>query len=51
VNKSDLRDQWEVRQEALDKLSASGWPVFLSSAKSGNGVEELFLRVAEESIG
>jgi small GTP-binding protein len=51
VNKSDLRDQWEIQQQTLDRLSADGWPVFFSSAKSGNGVEELFLRVAEESIG
>jgi small GTP-binding protein len=42
INKSDLRDRWEIRQEALDKLSAEGWRVFISSAKSGENVEELF---------
>jgi len=51
VNKADLRNRWEIRQESLDKLSAEGWPVFLSSAKSGAGVEELFLKAAEKSIG
>ncbi len=51
VNKADLQDKWEIRQDSLDKLSAEGWPVFLSSAKSGAGVEELFLKVAEKSIG
>src|SRR5271165_2651422 len=51
VNKTDLRDKWEIRRESLDELSAQGWPVFLSSAKSGAGVEELFLKVAEKSIG
>lgn len=51
VNKTDLQDKWEIRQDTLDKLSAEGWPLFLSSAKSGAGVEELFLKVAEKSIG
>jgi small GTP-binding protein len=50
VNKSDLREQWEIPQESLDKLSAGGWSVFLTSAKSGDGVEDLFLKVAEKSI-
>jgi small GTP-binding protein len=50
VNKTDIRDRWEIRQESLDKLSAGGWPVFLSSAKSGQGVEALFLKAAEKSI-
>ena len=51
VNKIDLQEKWEIRQDSLDKLSAAGWPVFLSSAKTGAGVDELFLKVAEKSIG
>jgi small GTP-binding protein len=51
VNKTDLQEKWEIKQDALDKLSAQGWPVFTSSAKTGAGVEELFLKVAEKSIG
>jgi small GTP-binding protein len=51
VNKTDLKDTWEIRQDSLDKLSAEGWPVLMSSAKTGEGVQELFLTVAEKSIG
>jgi small GTP-binding protein len=50
VNKTDLQDRWVIRQDTLDELSREGWPVFLSSAKTGAGVEELFLKVAEKSI-
>jgi small GTP-binding protein len=40
VNKADLRDQWEV-QSAL--VAQYGWPTFETSAKTGSGVEEMFL--------
>ena len=50
VNKTDLQERWVIRQDTLDELSREGWPVFLSSAKTGAGVEELFLKVAEKSI-
>jgi len=43
LNKCDLREKWEV--EAA-KASAHGWPVFETSAKSGAGVEEMFLGLA-----
>jgi hypothetical protein len=43
VNKNDLRDQWEVQPADLDSL---GWRVYESSAKTGEGVEELFQTLA-----
>jgi hypothetical protein len=46
VNKADLRDAWEVQQADLDTLAAQGWPVLLASAKSGDGVEQLFHELA-----
>jgi small GTP-binding protein len=42
LNKCDLREQWEVAADA----SEYGWPVFETSAKSGAGVEEMFLGLA-----
>jgi small GTP-binding protein len=43
MNKCDLRDKWEVQQGDID---ACGWPTFETSAKSGSGVEEMFLGLA-----
>ena len=50
VNKVDLRDTWEVDQAALDGLIARGWPLLLTSAKSGEGVEALFTGLAERML-
>jgi small GTP-binding protein len=43
VNKSDLRDQWEVK---TGQVTEHGWPTFETSAKAGSGVEEMFLALA-----
>jgi small GTP-binding protein len=45
VNKLDLFEQWEVTPAALAEVRAS-LPVFESSARSGEGVEEAFLELA-----
>jgi small GTP-binding protein len=50
VNKLDLRESWEVDDAALDRLSALGWTFLLTSAKSGEGVEELFQGLAERML-
>ena len=47
VNKCDLKPRWEIRQE---ELLAYGWRVFLSSAKTGEAVEEFFLATAESTL-
>jgi small GTP-binding protein len=44
LNKSDLRDQWEVQDAAV---SEHGWPTFETSAKAGSGVQEMFVALAE----
>ncbi len=46
VNKADLRDSWEVDEGALKGLSDLGWSFLLTSAKTGEGVEELFQGLA-----
>ena len=46
INKSDLADKWEVDDAALADLAKRRWPYFKTSAKSGAGVEEMFLALA-----
>jgi small GTP-binding protein len=41
-NKNDLRQSWEVTEADVEVLRQRGWSVILSSAKNGEGVEELF---------
>jgi small GTP-binding protein len=43
VNKADLQSTWEIRESELDELSQQGWPVFRTSARTGAGVEDMFL--------
>ena len=47
VNKFDLRDQWEVKTEQVARY---GWPTFETSARTGSGVEEMFLALAATLI-
>jgi small GTP-binding protein len=50
VNKLDLRDTWEVDEAALARLTALGWTFLLTSAKSGEAVEDLFQGLAERML-
>jgi small GTP-binding protein len=45
LNKCDVRERWEVDPAAA---AAQGWPVFETSAKSGAGVQEMFLGLARK---
>jgi small GTP-binding protein len=47
VNKVDLESQWEVKRADID---ACGWTSFDTSAKSGVGVNELFMRLADKIL-
>jgi small GTP-binding protein len=44
LNKFDLCEQWEIDRTAA---AQHGCPVFETSAKTGSGVEEMFLRLAQ----
>jgi small GTP-binding protein len=46
MNKSDLDREWQVDERALVKLVERGWPVLKTSAKTGVGVEEAFMKLA-----
>ena len=50
LNKSDLVDDWDMDQAALDELTAKGWTVVKTSAKSGDHVEETFAALATRML-
>ena len=50
VNKSDLWNRWEITAPELEKLVAEGWKVQVTSAKSGDGVEEMFTKLAQDML-
>ena len=45
VNKADLREQWEIHSSDLAGLTADGWRAFETSAKTGDGVEQVFVEL------
>lgn len=46
LNKVDQRDHWEVQESQLYQLAARGWPLFETSAKTGEHVEDAFQKLA-----
>jgi len=50
INKSDLKDQWEINKEDIDKLKEVGWNVHLTSAKEDVGVNEAFIELTNKMI-
>jgi small GTP-binding protein len=50
INKKDLVDAWRVQAAELDSLKPRSLAVMTSSAKTGEGVEEAFQRLAEAMV-
>ena len=50
INKADLRSEWEIDDAAIERLRERGWAVTIGSAKLGQGVEELFMDLAEQIL-
>jgi small GTP-binding protein len=46
INKCDLTDQWEIESDAETALQQRGWHVMRTSAKTGENVNEAFMRLA-----
>jgi small GTP-binding protein len=46
MNKADLDRDWQVDERTLLKLAERGWPVMKTSAKTGAGVEDAFVKLA-----
>lgn len=51
LNKCDLTDQWEVDAAQESKLTGAGWNLFRTSAKTGDAVENVFLQLAQATLG
>ncbi|MDQ3255693.1 MAG: GTP-binding protein [Acidobacteriota bacterium] len=47
-NKADLVDQWSITDREIAALTDKNWQVIKTSAKTGVGVEEAFLRLAQK---
>lgn len=47
INKSDLKDEWEIKPEDIENLEADGIKVFLTSAKNGEDIENAFTYLAQ----
>ncbi len=46
LNKHDLLARWTIGAEELGPLEAAGWTICRTSARTGEGVEEAFERLA-----
>jgi small GTP-binding protein len=47
LNKFDLADQWEIEPAQETQLTAAGWTLQHTSAKTGDAVEKAFLQLAQ----
>jgi small GTP-binding protein len=50
VNKADLAPEWTVTATDIDEFRALGWDVRMTSAKDGQGVEQIFTDLATRLI-
>ncbi len=50
LNKCDLAGEWEIDEQTIAELQTDGWHVLKSSARTGEGVEEAFARLAESML-
>lgn len=51
LNKKDLTNEWEIDNTAMEELLQRNWTVIEGSAKTGLGVEQAFLILAEKMLG
>jgi small GTP-binding protein len=50
LNKSDLVDKWEIDSARESELSAAGWTILRTSAKTGASVEQVFSQLAAATL-
>ena len=50
INKQDARDEWELDERVLAELVQTGWSIFETSAKTGQGVTEAFQQLTEKTL-
>jgi hypothetical protein len=50
LNKTDLKEEWDIPEQALEDLTDAGNVVLRTSAKTGEGVEEAFQMLAQRLV-
>ncbi len=50
INKSDLKSEWEINTNTLDELLSGCIAVIETSAKTGQGVEEIFTTLTNKMM-
>ena len=50
VNKKDLKREWEISDDDRIRVEEYGWDIIYTSAKTGEGVEEVFDQLARKLI-
>lgn len=50
LNKADLIDDWKVGADITEKFRQWGWDVRISSAKTGQGVDDIFFDLSRRLI-
>lgn len=49
-NKADLQYEWEINEAEVAQMERNGWPCLRTSAKTGAGVDDLFLVLAQNML-
>lgn len=50
LNKADLASEWRLDDKALYKMAEEGWSIIKTSAKTGEGVEDAFLKLTRKVV-
>ena len=50
MNKADLVAEWQVDDKALWKIAEDGWSIVRTSALTGAGVEEVFMKLTRAMV-
>jgi len=50
LNKADLEPEWQIDERGLWKLADQGAPIVRTSAKTGAGVEDAFMKLARAML-
>jgi small GTP-binding protein len=50
INKADLLPHWQVTEEDIAHIERQGLPILRTSAKTGEGVDDAFTRLAEAML-